>query len=174
MPEELSADYIRESGQLTRNAQRLEYEEEQMRKSLRTFAESLKAIRDTGCWRVRGEPYKSFDDYCRQKLGFNKDRASQIITAGGTLKAIAEASRNDPEVAEIVSLLPERSARELKKVEPKKAARAIRKLKDSGQKITAASIIKTIEPDRIDKINSCRCPTCGSLISQKKRASIPD
>ena len=64
---------------LTKNRERLDFEEERMRKSLKGYAGALKDIRETKCWHARGSDYTNFDDYCRRKLGFSEQRASRII-----------------------------------------------------------------------------------------------
>lgn len=116
-----------------------------MLKNLKSYAEHLRAIRDDRLWRVTGEPYQSFDDYCRKKLGFSEQRACQIITATDVMKLMIEKAGDDQELVKRIETLPESVLREMKYVEPEKACDAVRVISVQG-KVTAAAVREVVKP----------------------------
>lgn len=168
----LTTEQLELSSTLTKNAARMEYEEGKMKESIRAIASCLKSIRDSGCWKLRDDPYKSFDDYCRQRHGFSGDRASQLITGAATLLTLTEASKDNPELQTTIEALPELTVRELKKLTPAKAITVIKKIIKAKDKITPATVRAITMPE----IESRRipCPHCGQMHTPKKPSSIPD
>jgi hypothetical protein len=78
---------------------------------LQTFVdvgEALLAIRDKRLYR---ESHKAFEDYCRQRWGFNRQRASQLIQAADVSKILDSAGlpapANDAQARELAPLRDE-------------------------------------------------------------------
>jgi hypothetical protein len=149
------------SVQLTRNGERLAYNLQRMRQSLKTFAEHLADVRSSGCWKVRDDPYCSFADFCRKELNISESRASQIISAGGTLHSLSEAA-STPEERVLVESLSEGAVTVLKGVEPEKAFKILKTAAKEG-KITASKLTHHLGTKVQPKVKIC--PHCGHSLS---------
>lgn len=141
----MTNEQIAQSALLTKNQTTLKWEEDKMRTSLKSYAESLKYIRESKCWKIHGDPYESFDDYCRKKLGFGEKRASQIITATDVMYLMAETVQDQPEMVAKIEALPESVFRELKDVTPEKAVEIVREIGEKG-KVTSTEVRKATKP----------------------------
>ncbi len=134
-------------------------------KAFRVMGEALRTIRDSGkpSQRLYRETHQTFEDYCQDRWGFNKDRASQLISASnvvGKLETITNCNRF-PE--------SEGQARELNRIgdDTEKLAEVWQAVTEdateSGKKITASFIRPYVdaaldyvrpEPDYLKKAKS--------------------
>jgi hypothetical protein len=89
---------------------------------------ALVEIRDSRLYRYA---FKTFEDYCRDKWGWSRVRAHQMIEAASVAESLP------PQMLTVVNT--ERQARELAKVEPEHREAVITKAAESG-KVTAKAI----------------------------------
>lgn len=124
----------------TRIAADLATHESTIERGLRTFVEvgqSLQAIRDERLYR---EHFDRFEDYCRERWGWNDRRASQLIAAAGVAA----------NVSTIVEIGPatESQARPLTQLPPDEQADAweevVDEAEETGEKITAKKVQQVV------------------------------
>ena len=123
--------------------QSLEQNEAVIRQGCQTFlevGEALLNIRDNRLYRAL---YPTFEQYCRERWGWSRQRSHQMIDAAQVVKALPEDCKH--------SVTNESTARAIKKVAPEKRADAVRKARDIGP-VTQASIaeatVKVIDLDK--------------------------
>jgi len=112
-------------------AKRLESLEACIRRGQKTFVEiglALETIRDEKLYR---SDFSTFQDYCKEKWGWDRQRAIQLINASAVVKSLPANVNN--------CLQTESQARELSKVEPTKRDEVLAKAAQSGS-VTAKSI----------------------------------
>ena len=158
----LTPDQIQLSAKLTINKNRMEYNLNEMRKSLTKFASCLKDIHTTKCWELRDNPYDSFEDFTRKELGISQVRAYQIMQAQDIKLALCDASKDEPTVLPVVEAMSERSIRELSNVEPSKAVQVITEIVSEGKKPTAKAIRDKVLPGKVKEAVKHVCPSCGT------------
>lgn len=86
------------------DADALAAQESIIRRSLADSSAALATIRDRRLYRAAG--FDNFDGYCRDRLGFGRERADQIITAGHTLAALPTMVGNAPNERQARALAP--------------------------------------------------------------------
>ena len=109
--------------------------EETIARGVRGYVEAGEALRTIRDARLYRETHGTFEDYCRERWGWTRDRAYQLI--GG-----AEASR---QLSALGSPTPanEAQARELVGLSAEDAAHIMRTAAETGQTITARIIRET-------------------------------
>lgn len=102
-----------------------------IRRGLLEASNALRVIRDRRLYKEAG--YTSFDNYTRDRLGFSRDRADQIITAGDTVS-------NLPTI--VGSRLNESHVRALRPIadDPEMCAEVLAEVEAEDGKITAKAI----------------------------------
>lgn len=120
-------------------AQALTEHEAVIERGLNTFTEvgnALLAIRDGRLYRVE---HDTFEDYCQERWGFNRHRASQLINAAGVVTNVTSAGLPAP--------TNEGQARELARVPQEQRAEVWQEtLARTDGKPTAAAIRETYAP----------------------------
>jgi hypothetical protein len=95
---------------------------------------ALAEIRDNRLYRAE---YKTFEEYCKSKWGWKRQRAYELIDAAQTVKALPVECNQ--------KITNENQASQLSKVPEAKRAAVITELVDAGEQITAKSISKAGE-----------------------------
>jgi hypothetical protein len=93
-------------------------------------ADALRTIRDKRLYR---DEFKTFENYCQERWGFNKDRASQLITAKVVLDSLPK------EVITKVSIQNERQIRAISQISGKSLPEVLKKASENGR-LSAAKI----------------------------------
>lgn len=126
-------------------ARRLEAEDREMTKAERSKLMKLEEVIESGVAsfietgnalatvrdnRLYREDYDTFDEYCIERWGFSRQRASQLATAAEVCQPLVD------------SLKPanEKAARALKHVEPERRAEVMEKAAEGGGRVSAARI----------------------------------
>lgn len=104
-------------------------------RSVRSYIEAGEALRTIRDGRLYRETHGTFEDYCRERWGWTRDRAYQLICG-------AEASR---QLSALGSPTPanEAQARELVGLAAEEAAHIMRTAAETGQTVTARIIRET-------------------------------
>lgn len=114
--------------------------EQRIAKGMRTFVEvgtALLRIRDERLYRTT---YGTFEDYCQQRWGFNRHRASQMITAAEVVTTVTTGDLPAP--------ANEAQARELARVEPERRAEVWRETVERTEgRPTAAAVREVARPE---------------------------
>jgi len=97
----------------------------------RTFVEVGKALAEIRDSRLYKEEFGTFEDYCREKWGWTRVRAYQLIDAAGVAESLPESVKH--------VLQNDRQAGELSRVEPELRVEVLDRAAESGP-VTAASI----------------------------------
>lgn len=125
-------------------SQALTEHEAVIERGLNTFTEvgnALLAIRDGRLYRVE---HDTFEDYCQQRWGFNRHRASQLISAAGVVTNVTSAGLPAP--------ANEGQARELARVPESERAEVWQQtLERTDGKPTAAAIREVYAPAPVEK-----------------------
>ena len=96
------------------------------------MGEALAAIRDARLYR---QTHDTFEAYCKERWGFTRMRASQLISAAETSASVNH------------GLQSERQARELAKVEPQRRQEVIERATEAtGGNLTARAIAEAARP----------------------------
>jgi hypothetical protein len=103
-----------------------------------TFVEVGLALAEIRDLRLYKREYAGFEEYCREKWGWEK-RYTQYVIAG------AEAVKSLPE-GMCTLVHHETAARELAKVEPAQRAGVVQEIVNSGRPVTAAEIKRRLPP----------------------------
>jgi hypothetical protein len=114
---------------------RLDELEEVIERGLATFIEvgaALKEIRDEKWYR---DSHATFEDYCRERWDFNRQRASQLIQASDVSKILDSPPRNDAQARELAPLLDR----------PKELKKAWAEVVESNPAPTAADIRAVVQ-----------------------------
>lgn len=114
----------------------LERAEATIRRGLLDAARGLGDIRDGRLYKAAG--FTSFDAYCRARLGFSRDRADQIISAGAVIAGLP---------TNVGSRLNEAHARALAPIaqDPAYCAQIVTEVEEEHGKVTANAITAKIE-----------------------------
>ena len=112
--------------------------------------------------------YASFEDYCAKEWKITASRAYQIIKGENFRALLIEAGGDERELES----LNERQIDALSKTTPSKANKILKKIRDSGEKITAKKIATIIDPEVLPPASCKTCPTCHQPI--KKPRPLPD
>ena len=126
----------------------------------RTFIEvglALAEVRDSKLYR---SDYKTFDDYCREKWGWDKTYCTRLIGA-------SEVSKTVP----IGTIHNEAQARELAKVEPAERAGVLEKAAESGN-VTAKSIREAAAPKQTARRS--KPAICAGAGQESPESGLPD
>jgi len=119
-------------------SKRLEKLEASIRHGQKTFVEiglALATIRDERLYR---SDFPTFQDYCKERWGWDRQRAIQLINSAAVVKSLPDNVKH--------VLQNDRQACELAKVEPDKREEVLAKAAKSGS-VTAKSIRSAAEPE---------------------------
>lgn len=131
-PAEITASVER-----TKRLQRLDWNERQMNTAARAAASSLKEIHALKLWQ---DNYSSFEEYCMTKWGIGQRRAYQMIEAEDTRMMLADAAKDEPEIAKVAASLNNRQAAEMARVEPDKRVEVLKAAIADPAKLTTTTI----------------------------------
>jgi len=123
-------------------AQRLESLEATIERGMRTFVDvgnALLEIRDARLYRTT---HGTFEDYCRERWGFTRMRASQMIAAAEVVQNVNNCLQRAPET--------ESQARPLTQLEPEQQREAWQRAMETAPegKITAAHVQSVVDEYR--------------------------
>lgn len=110
---------------------RLDGLEKTIRRGMKCFVETgeaLREVRDSGLYRCG---FKTFEQYCREKWGWQRQRAYELIAASEVAKSLPESCNK--------FITSDHQARELAKVPEAQREEVIKKASEGG-KLTAKSI----------------------------------
>lgn len=123
------------------------------------LAQALAEIRDKKLYRAG---FSTFEEYCRQKWGFSKQRAYQLLEGAETVKSLP--AKSQPLVDS------ERQARALALVPPEQRAEVLEAANASG-KVTAASITTAAQKETaIIELDKTGYPIPESILEDWWRA----
>ncbi len=109
--------------------------EETIARGVRGYVEAGEALRTIRDARLYRETHGTFEDYCRERWGWNKDRSNQLIRASEVSTTVlslgAPAPANEGQARELVGLPAET------------AAEIMRTAAETGQTVTARIIRET-------------------------------
>ena len=109
--------------------------EETIARGVRGYVEAGEALRTIRDARLYRETHGTFEDYCRERWGWNKDRSNQLIRASEVSTTVlslgAPAPANEGQARELVGLPAET------------AAQIMRTAAETGQTVTARVIRET-------------------------------
>ena len=98
---------------------------------------ALLEIRDEKLYRA---DHNSFDDYCQEKWGWNRDRGYKLIIAAQVFESLPKSVSH--------GIQNERQARELAKIPPPSRAKVLEKIQKAEEPVTAKTIAAHIPPPR--------------------------
>jgi hypothetical protein len=114
--------------------------EKRIESGLKTFREvgaALLAIRDGRMYRAE---HKTFEDYCRERWGFSKSRANQLVSAAevvGNLTTIVAKPQTESQARPLAALPPEK--------QPEAWQAATSKAESEGRKVTARDVQEEVK-----------------------------
>ena len=109
--------------------------EETIARGVRGYVEAGEALRTIRDARLYRETHGTFEDYCRERWGWNDSRARQLIGAAQAVTAVTELGAPTP--------ANEAQARELVGLPAEEAAQIMRTAAETGQTVTARIIRET-------------------------------
>lgn len=109
--------------------------EEAIERGVRSYIEAGEALRTIRDGRLYRETHGTFEDYCRERWGWNRDRAHKLIDAADVSHGIQAIGAPLPQ--------NERQARELTDLPAETAAQIMRTAAETGQTVTARVIRET-------------------------------
>ena len=109
--------------------------EETIARGVRGYVEAGEALRTIRDARLYRETHGTFDDYCRERWGWNKDRSNQLIRASEVSTTVLSLGAPAP--------ANEWQARELVRLPAETAAEIMRTAAETGQTVTARIIRET-------------------------------
>ena len=121
-----------------RESQRLVELEKTIAKGKQTFVEVGLALAEIRDLRLYKREYGGFEEYCREKWGWEKAYANHVIRAADVVKSLPD------NLATIVAT--ETQARELAKIPAEHRAGVVQAVLDEGKPVTAAEIKKHLPP----------------------------
>ena len=121
-----------------RESQRLVELEKTIARGKKTFVEVGLALAEIRDLRLYKREYGGFEEYCREKWGWEKAYANHVIRAADVVKSLPD------NLATIVAT--ETQARELAKIPAEHRAGVVQAVLDEGKPVTAAEIKKHLPP----------------------------
>ena len=121
-----------------RETNRLEELEKTIARGKKTFVEVGLALAEIRDLRLYKREYGGFEEYCREKWGWEKRYTQYVIAGAEAVKSLPEGTRT------IVHL--ESQARELAKIPAEHRAGVVQAIVDEGKPVTAAAIKRHLPP----------------------------
>lgn len=126
----------------------------------KTFVDVGLALSEIREKRLYRETHKTFEDYCRQRWGWTRMRASQLISAASVVQNVNQGLQGDGPDSE-------RQARPLSALPPEKQAaawgKANEKAEAEGKPVTARHVQEAVDEERP------RVRTMGEEVSESHR-----
>lgn len=136
-------------------------------RGLKTFTEVGNALLQIRDGRLYRESHATFEDYCRERWGFSRIRAHQIIEASAVVQNFEQSGLPAPTV--------ESQARELARVpEPERAQVWAKTIEHTDGKPTAAAIRQIYRPAPVPAPLPAPRPTEGDLLAGAEWSAAPE
>ena len=135
--------------------------EETIARGVRGYVEAGEALRTIRDARLYRETHGTFEDYCRERWGWNRNRADQLITSAATSLQLEGSGAPAP--------ANEAQARELVGLPADEAAHIMRTAAETGQNITARIIRET----RVQITQPKETPKETNMTAAPSRLAIP-
>lgn len=136
-------------------------------RGLKTFTEVGNALLQIRDGRLYRESHATFEDYCRERWGFSRIRAHQIIEASAVVQNFEQSGLPAPTV--------ESQARELARVpEPERAQVWAKTIEHTDGKPTAAAIRQIYRPAPVPAPLPAPRPTDADLMAGTEWSAAPE
>lgn len=177
------ANHIAETRARIDREKRLAWNENQIRTSMNNIASSIRDIHDKKLWEGK---FESFEAYCKERWGFSRQRAYQMIGAENNRLMLADAANADEALKSVALHLNDGQAAEFENIPPAKAMEVLKDAVAQPGKMTAAKIkkakariIETVPNvttaanlgpvhaafvEKLDKSLAPVCPHCGGAL----------